>query len=160
MVREQITKRVDDIPYEFSQFGAERALKLLVRLSKIVGKPLALAVSSAEGEGSLLKKQVNPNTLALAVEALMERLDESEAVEIIKGLTSGDSCMCQGRRIEFNTHYEGRLPHMFKVLAAALEVQYGNFFDALGGLPGFASRATTPAPTQSTGPSGAPSSQA
>lgn len=142
---ELIPRTVDGTEYQFSQFGAKRSLKLLLKLSKIVGKPLAMAVASADGSGSLLDKQLNPNMLAQAVEALMERIEESEALEIIETLTSGDGCLCKHQKIVFDLHYEGRLPHMFKVLFAALEVQYGNFFDALQDLPVLARKPTTQA---------------
>ena len=146
-MRELIEKTVDGEVYSFSQFGAKKSLRMLIKISKIVGKPLSLAFASAEGPGKLSDKTVNPNTLAQAVEALMERMDEDEVISILESLTSGDACLCNGKKVDFNGHYEGNLSHMFKVLKAALEVQYGNFFDALSeylslGTPGMAGVST------------------
>lgn len=145
-MRELVNKKIDGIEYNFGQFGANKSLKLLVRLSKIAGEPLALAFASAEGTGSLLEKKINPAMLGNAVKVLFDKLDETDALELIQGLTSKDSCLCEGKQIDFNLHYEGRLPHMFKVLYAALEVQYGNFFDALTDLSAMSKQATTSVP--------------
>jgi hypothetical protein len=146
MSMELIKKTIDGHEYEFQKFGAKPALRMLLRLSKIVGKPLALAVSAAKGEGNLLDRQVDTNVLAMAVEALTNQFDENEVLDIIEELTARDNLLCDGKKVLFNTHYEGRLDHLFKVLAAQLEVQYGNFFGAVLGLRGLQPRAADTKP--------------
>ena len=120
-------KSVDGIKYEFQQFGAKESLKTLMRLSKILGKPIALAL------GSLGEKvdfsNVKGDLLADAAQALTERLDQDEVLNLIQLLTA-DKVLCEGKKVSFDLHYQGRLDHLFKVLGAALEVQYGNFFGA------------------------------
>ena len=121
--------------YEFEKFGAEEALENLIKISKIIGKPLGLAMASLKGEDEgLFEKKIDLNLLALAFDGLTQNLDDKVCVELIKKLTSG-KVLCDGVLIKsFNTHYKDDLFHMFKVLQAALEVQYGNFFAGILGL--------------------------
>ncbi len=134
MARELIQKIIDSKTYEFQQFNTTQSLKMLSRLAKICGEPLALAIGAASGDGkqekSMLDRNLDPELLSRAVKALCERLDENVVVDIVKELTA-TYAMCDGKKILFDNHYEGDLRHLFQVLSAALEVQYGNFFGAL-----------------------------
>jgi Phage tail assembly chaperone protein, TAC len=75
-------------------------------------------------------KELDTDILGKAARALIERMDEDEVVGLIKKLTS-EGVLCDHQPIVFDTHYEGNLGHLFKVLMAALEVQYGNFTGAI-----------------------------
>lgn len=136
MARELVKKQVDEHEYSFQQFGTKQSLKYLFRLSKIIGKPIALAMASGfvgPAKESVLDNPVKPELLAEAVEALVSQCDENETLDLIESFCGKDSCLCDDKPINFNLHYEGRLDHLFRVLAAALEVQYGNFFGAISG---------------------------
>lgn len=146
MARELIKKIIDGSEYEFQQFGAKQSLKLLTRVLKIIGEPMALSVEAFEGEGKLLDRKISGKGLALAAKALTERLDQDEVVDLLTQFCSHPACLCDGKQVEFNTHYEGRLGHLFKVFQAALEVQYQDFFGALSELRDSKAPVTTPAP--------------
>ncbi len=137
MAREALEKSIDGRKYQFTQYGAKEALKMLVRLSKIIGKPMALSYAALGEKGADGSPQIKGDILAQAIDALMQNAHEDEVLDLCMKLASKD-CLCEGRQIDFNMHYEGQLPHMFKVIKAALEVQYGNFFGALNDLPGMA----------------------
>lgn len=131
---------IDDKKYEFEKWGAEESLSNLIKLSKIIGKPLGLAIGAfkqeEKEETSLFDtdmKDINIDMLGLALQALTENLDESACIALIKKLSS-QHVLCDGAKINFNTHYADRLDHLFRVVGAALEVQYGNFFAAVLGL--------------------------
>jgi hypothetical protein len=143
MGRELIRKSVDGQDYEFQQFGADKALRLLTRLMKIIGEPMAIGVGALQGPGSLLDKNVDGGVLGKAVRALSEKLDEDSVITLVKEFVGEGACVCNGAKVIFNTHYEARLGHMFKVLKAALEVQYGDFFVDLKGSLGSPSLPTT-----------------
>ncbi len=113
--------------YEFQKFGAKKSVKLLTRLLKLVGEPLSIAVG-ATGGGKLFESNLDPKILSSAVRVLVDKLDEDEVLDLIEEFTANDNVLCDGVRVNFDNHYEGKLPELFKVLAAALEVQYGNFF--------------------------------
>lgn len=132
---------IDGQKYEFEKWGAEEALSNLLKLSKILGKPLGIAFGAVgkPEEGmpgqKLLDKELDPNIIAMAIEALTNNLDEASAISLIKKLSS-QNVFCNGAKIIFNVHYQDKLDHLFKVVYAALEVQYGNFFSAVLGLVG------------------------
>jgi hypothetical protein len=128
---------VDGRQYEFEKWGAEESLSTLLKLSKIAGKPLAQAIAAIGGDAISIdtKLHLDAGLLSTAISALMESMDEGTTVSLIKKLSS-EKVLCDGAKISFNSHYQDRLDHLFKVVAAALEVQYGNFFGALLGLVG------------------------
>lgn len=129
---------IDGASYSFEKYGAEESLETLLKIAKIAGKPLGLAISAFLGdkdekEKSILEREMDPDLLATAFEALTTALDEKVVMALVKKFSS-DRVLCNGAKIVFNTHYEDRLDLLFKVVKAALEVQYGNFFSALSGL--------------------------
>ena len=138
-MRELASKEIDGLEYQFEQFGAKKSLKILFRLSKQIGKPLSLLVGSMSGEKDkkLLDRDIKLDMIAVAIDSLMSNLDSDEVITLMQDLAGDHACICDGKKINFDSHYEGRLPHLFKVLWAAIEVQYGNFFDALSATPDF-----------------------
>lgn len=131
---ERIVKTIDGDEYSFEKFGAKKSLKILVRLSKMIGKPISLLVGSIKSEKGtkVLDSEIKTDVLALAIEAMADNLDSDEVISLMEELAA-NSILCNDKIVKFDSHYEGKLPHLFKVLAAALEVQYGNFFDAFKG---------------------------
>lgn len=129
-----IHKTVDGFDYAFSMMGARQSTKLFIRLTKICGKPFALAFTAlgkkSTPEASFLDRPIDTFVLADAVEALCSHMDEDIVLDMIQSLTSDPTVLCDGKKVVFDVHYKGRTSHLMKVLFAALEVQYGNFFDA------------------------------
>ena len=146
MARETVTKVIKGSNYEFSQYGAKQGLKTLLRLGKLIGKPIALGYAAFQKNEEGVR-DVKADILAQAVESLMQNAHQDEVLDLCIELSSRN-CLCDGKQIDFNSHYEGDFGLMFEVIAAALEVQYGNFFVALSGLPGVAP--TQPAPSKIT----------
>lgn len=136
---------VDDKLYSFEKWGAEESLTNLLKIAKMVGKPLGMAVGGVIDKVNpgqkLTDMDLSPDLIGLVFEALTDRMDEGAIVALVKKLSS-DRVLCEGAKITFNSHYEDKLGHLFKVVKAALDVQYGNFFDALLGSLG-ASKAQT-----------------
>ena len=135
---------IDGSRYEFEKWGAEDSMDALLDLAALVGKPLGMGVSAIfgkdEGGGKdkgLFDKEFDPNIIAVIMDALTDRISTNKATckMLIKKFAS-DKVMCDGKRITFNTHYQDRLDHLFRVVKAALEVQYGNFFAAFLGASG------------------------
>ena len=126
---------VDGLKYEFEKWGAEESLATLLKLSRLVGKPLGQAMAGLSFNEDKTKVEINFDIAGEAIGALMQNMDEDLSMSLIKKLCS-EKCLCNGAKINFNVHYQDKLDHMFKVVAAALEVQYGNFFVALLGSAG------------------------
>lgn len=137
MAEGMIQRKVDGRLYEFSIFGAKHALRTLTKLSKIIGEPLTLAftamgVSDPENKGkSMFDRKIDGKMLGEAVKALTGRMDENEVLDLIEELCGEENCMCDGKKIIFDKHYEGKLGHLFKVIGTALEVQYGDFLEEM-----------------------------
>lgn len=131
---------VDGKMYEFEKFGAEQSLETLLDIGQIVGKPLGAAIAGLSGQDGdvkqrLMDRELDLKVIELVMEAITGRLDKKTIMPMIKRMTS-EKVLCEGKKINFNIHYQDDLMHMFNVLKAALEVQYGNFFVALAGVLG------------------------
>lgn len=126
-------RNIDGAVYEFSKFGAKQSLQIFFKLANIVGEPMAVAFGAVDGTATtkLLDRDLNVASMGKAIQALTARLDSPDTLILIEKLTSTPALLCDGKPVLFDKHYEGRLDHLMKVLQAALEVQYGNFFDAL-----------------------------
>jgi hypothetical protein len=130
MATELIKRTIDGDEYEFEQFGAKQSLRVLMRLSKLVGKPLMLSMGAIKQEEG--KKKFDANALGEAAKVLFDGMDENGTIELIEMLTA-EKVLCNGKKIKFDEHYEKKLSHLFNVLATALDVQYGNFIEELTG---------------------------
>jgi hypothetical protein len=143
-MRDLVTKEIDGSIYQFQQFNTTTALKIMAKLTKLIGEPLIIAFGALKadktaapgaGKRNLLDRDIDTAVLAQAARALVDRLDEDEVIAVVKRLT-GENIICDNKNINFDVHYAARFGHLFKVLQAALEVQYGNFFSAVAGQAG------------------------
>src|SRR5258708_6845566 len=101
-MREAIEKTIDGHVYTFTQFNATLALKMLTRLMKICGEPLAIAIAAAQsGDKVLDKKQLNAELLSKAVGALVDRLDEDGVLLLVKTMVSEPNILCDGKKVQF-----------------------------------------------------------
>ncbi len=130
-MREPVRKIIDGEQYTFCQLPPKKSLKLLTRILKIIGPALGGVVKDAGNisEGnieSILDLDIDPGMI---VSQLCSRLDENDVEYIIDMLLSQVLHSGKGEvsRV-FDEHFGGRLPHLFRVIAAALEVEYGDFF--------------------------------
>jgi hypothetical protein len=155
---------IDGRTYEFTKWGAEDAVRILSRLAKIVAEPAGVVVGTlvAGSKGDikkLLDMNFSPSMVSDAVRALMMNLDEDVCMNIVKKVAA-ETVLCDGAKItSFNLHYMDKLDHLYDVVRAGMEVQYGNFSTALlARLAAMAprQRATVlnQVPTTSTGTSG------
>lgn len=114
---------------------------------------MAMGMALATKEGGKMTGKEQTQLLGGAVRALVERLDEDEVLKTIKDLV--DTAECDGKKIIFETHFQGKIGHLFKVIFAVLEVQYSDFLgEALSMVEGSGLMGTAPSSTE-TGESGA-----
>ena len=133
MAREKNEITIDGHSYLFHQFGAKQSLKNLTKLMKIIGEPLAAALTSFKPVPGkkMLDGELNIEAMAKAVGILMSKMDDPDVLDLIEDLCGNDHVLVDGKKIVFDTYYSQNLGLMLKVLRAALEVQYGNFFAEL-----------------------------
>ena len=121
-------REIDGIAYSCAPLPATKALRLMTRLTKLVGE--TALIIAAKGRAAL--DDVPADVLQFTVRAIADRLEEDEVVTTIKLLLSTmRTAGVEDLSKTFDTHFQGRLMHLFGVVQYALEVNYRDFFDAL-----------------------------
>ena len=112
---------VEGRTYQVTQFSATKGIRMMTRLTKILGEPMGFLFASEKADADQM--------LPLAIRALADKLDEDVVLDTVKQLLEGvrDS----NGEIQFETHFAGKMKLLFGLLAKVLEVQYGDF---IGGL--------------------------
>jgi len=123
--------------FTVSQLPAMRAGKLLMRLGKTIGPAIASLASAMDvREGKDL--DVSLDAMPASVAALFANLDGNELEYLTHELLDGATVTVNGQTVPvlqgFDLLMQGQIPAWFQLLWFALTVNYGNFFDALGGL--------------------------
>jgi len=142
-MKDIVSKTIGQDTYTFTQFGTTQSWKVLVKLGKILGPAVGDFLSKWE-KGSKILDQDVAKIAGPLIAQLMDRIDPDTSADLIKEILN--SVMVGGKRIDdalFEVHFRQKIPLMFKVLAAALEVQYGNFYDALSELDALKNSTTT-----------------
>lgn len=121
-------KRVGGVEYAIAQFPATRANKYLVRLIKMFGPALGELMSID------IKRANDPEQvqkLGKAIQTLSMNISEEDFDGLIKDLLElthvGNVCV----RDDFDIRFQGKLAHMYQVLAQVLIVNYQDFISDL-----------------------------
>ena len=128
MAREETQKTIDGEEYTFYKMKATTSLRLLTRLFKIVGAPAGAAINgiSTDDIKGVLDKEINIGDM---VTSLCDRLDEYIVEQTNLDILSQTVHKGSGRvKDKFDDHFKGRIGHMFKVVTAALQAEYSDFF--------------------------------
>lgn len=121
-------------------------------LPKIAGL-LAPVIASSMAE----KERRNYKDLGDAVQAACMTLSKGDLEELINALFAGARVKVKGSMVELDRGFiqegfAGNVDSLFKVLLAALELNYSAFFAPLrSAVVGLAQRVATPSPTDSSG---------
>jgi hypothetical protein len=126
-----IKKKVDGAEYEFSFLPPSTALKVLARINKLLLPSLG-SIFSKLGKGGLMDTDFSSLNFESAATMLAERMDEDQILETIKELV-GTVRHKTGMEVNFDVDFLGKPLHLLKVVKAALEVNYGDFFVELKG---------------------------
>lgn len=137
---------IGEIHYRITPLNPIKATKVLTRLLKIIGKPLAKLIGkskkTAPGE-SILDAELGEGFIGEAIESLVERLDEGKVEQLIKDLLNKDHITYSEdgetfqKLVNVDVHFgsvEGGLMGMFKLLKSSLETNYSDFFGGLADL--------------------------
>lgn len=112
--------------YSVTQLPAMRGLKMLARLTRTVGPALAKLADIEGGE-------IGVAALGDAVGALCEKLTDAEIDGITRELLAGSTVDEQPLLSQFDNHFAGKPELALQVLAFAIEVNFGGFFDVARG---------------------------
>lgn len=132
MAREIVTKKIGGVEYIATQFPPRKSLKVLTRLTRVIGQPLMKLMNSVDGEKGILDQDVSKLDIGGAISALGNALGDDDlyeiAVEVCECVTA-DGVQLIGDKLD--VHFTGKLDDMFKVVAFAVEVNYQNFLGDL-----------------------------
>lgn len=119
---------IDKTTYCFSTWGTRRALDGLIELSDICGEFLAKAAGVFTKKDAL-KQEVSGDVLGDIMSSLVRGMtkDKNTTLNLIERLVT-EGVSRDGKDVDFSRDFDENLLHLFKVLRAALEVQYGSFF--------------------------------
>lgn len=127
------TKSIDGVEYRVTVFPAGQGFELLFELKELFGDSIgALFGKNAETAlakigGKFGKKEVLDFVLRLLAFTYAENATEPV-----------------GKKEVFNLHFAGRQGHLFKVIAFAVEVNFGDFFgEVKNGLKSLMDKMTT-----------------
>ena len=124
--------------YQFGYWDVDTSTEYLTKLIKLLGEPIAmtlLGVVDAKEPGKSLMDvdmdSVKAEAIAKAFQGLATRLNENEVKEILHQCQKG--VLCNGKAIDYNAHYMGKIGLLLQVSLANLKHQYADFLgDGLG----------------------------
>lgn len=137
-------KEICDRVYVFGRISPRKLQRLLIKVAKVAGEPLADAIGGddatdlAKTDVEAAKKKVNVGGI---IKALAKNLDadvvDDIMIDLFQKTAIGGFGYIHSKNIDdaFET-----LPEMYKAMAAAAEVYFGDFFEGGLGLVGFQSK--------------------
>ena len=134
---EPTTIEVDGATYTVAALPPRRSLRLQNRLIRAIGPAIAQLIASVKPGpgGKMALGELDLAAIASSVQGLMAQLTPDEQDAIMAELLAPVTVVQDGRSAPvmavFDTHFEGRLPAVYKLLWAALEANFGSFFGPL-----------------------------
>ena len=127
---EATRRTINGVEFEFNHLSVRILNRLLVRIAKIAGEPLADAIDdkilkTVRTDMEAAKKQVNIKAI---VKSLATSLDEDVVDQLITDLLQGTICVGVGPlTYNFEKAFNGDVGFMWKVVYTAFTVYYGTF---------------------------------
>lgn len=130
--------KIDGKTYSFGYWDVDTSTEYLAKLIKLLGEPIARVmlgvVEKKEAGQSILDvdtKNLNTEAVASAFQGLALRLNEEEVKDLVRQCTRG--ILCDGKKIDYQSHFLGKIGHMMRVCLANLKHQYADFLAASPG---------------------------
>ncbi len=115
--------------YQVNMWHPDKAIENMTWLVKLMGEPLVAIVVNIGSVQELMESDVDLTLLAPSVKHLMQNLNEKEVVIKVNQFT--EDMLCDGKKVDYVTHYMGRPGHLMKVIMGVLKAQYADFFDEI-----------------------------
>lgn len=138
---------IGDVTYKMYPMSPFKSSKILTRILKLIGKPLATIVGDAKNQKkeSLLEADVSPELIGEALSLMTDNLDENQIEKLMRDLLPLDllSFASEGEDFKKISNLDGHLnkqekplSHLFRLAKFSLEVNYADFLDEIVGLKG------------------------
>lgn len=138
-MREVKNVEIDGHTYQIGDWPVDKANSYFIWIVKTLGEGVAglLGDDVSSLKDIMESEMANGKLLQQFITGLTEKLDEADVVKRSREITTG--ILCDNKQIEYNTHFQGRLFHLYKVMFYVLKSQYSDFLGASqGGLESLA----------------------
>lgn len=130
-----ITKNIDDETYTFYRLSPRHSTRILVKILKMLGPSIGSGFKEEKIKiRSVLDADID---IGKIVTTFFDKFDIDDVQGIIDVLFTQVNHQGEGilsNESTYNNLFTGRQKHLYKVLFASLEVEYGNFFVGNRGL--------------------------
>lgn len=120
--------QIDNHEYSIGHWPVDKANENLAFLVKTFGHGF---VAALESDQNVLDVDLGSAIIKDIVGSLFDKLTPKQYADKMKDWTLG--ILCDGKPIEYNTHFTGRIMHLHKVIFFVLRHQYADFLDAIPG---------------------------
>lgn len=133
-MREEVTRVIENNEYVFTTLPVKTSIKTLTKLTKLIVGPIGSAINGKD----TISDALGDIDVGSLISGLSDRLDEDEVYGIIE--TFAGVILHKGQRLSsiLDAHFGGNPALLLKVIGAALEIEYANFFGS-GGVQGLIS---------------------
>jgi len=138
-MKELQTIVVDDISYDVNPYITSVGMKLLTDITLLAGKPLLTLIFGIKGSMGKGKKftemDIDADLIQTIMTGLYERIDTNTLDSLFKRVLSGTMISNSSQSLDkiYDTHFQSRYLHLFKVVLFSLKVQYADFWKGLSG---------------------------
>lgn len=117
--------KLDGNEYILTKYPARKGLKLLAKLSKILGEPLGYVLSQD------MDKNVDPQMIGKGLSLLFNNIDPDDFVDLCEEIFNGQLIVIKGQNIDINdvldVHFAGESDKIMSLVFEVLKFQYQNF---------------------------------
>jgi hypothetical protein len=121
--------KIGNEEYIFTMLKPRISISLLTKIIRIIGPSLGKAFPNEIKIKNILEADIN---IGNSIIEFSNKLDDLQIQEIINILFTQVQHKGEGKlsnELAFNNLFSGKLKHLFKVVKAALEVQYADFLE-------------------------------
>lgn len=126
-------KVIDGLEIQLSPLPAKRALRVFHRLGKSVSPSMARLLGLAKGGDGLDLASLNVSLLGETLSTLFADCSADDLEYFVEELLGNAIVDNQRLKDVYEVAFQAKILTLFKVLAFAVEVNYGDFFGGLRG---------------------------
>lgn len=119
--------------YSFTQLPAHEAVDVHMFLTSVFGDLIGGGLQAITGGGGIENMDIDTSKLGQALMGALRKENRAEAKEHIGTLLKSVRFNANGLSLN-DGHFDGKIMHLYKVLGMAMEVNFSDFLEELGGV--------------------------
>ncbi len=132
MARKTGEFKVGKTKYQFTQLSADEALDVHMFLTSIFGDLIGGGLQALTGD-KVSDMDIDTSKLGQALMGAMRKDNRAEAKVHINTILGSVRHEANGLNLS-DGHFDGKIMHLYKVLGVALEVNFSDFLEEIGGV--------------------------